>query len=153
MERIEPIQGTIMALDPGVTTGAALWTPEGTLFAWQIFSPEKPFSKIWKDLTYYRPETLVVESFNYQRRDKVDLSPMAVIGCIHTWNQVASPASKVVHQSPAQAKVFWTDDKLKKMVEWQVGEPHANDAKRHLFYYMTKIGDKRWINQLKPEER
>ena len=40
-------------------------------------------------------------------------------------------------QTPAQAKGFVTDDKLKKMKLYQPGMPHLNDAMRHLVYYIV----------------
>lgn len=41
-------------------------------------------------------------------------------------------------QSPAEAKAFATNDKLKKMDWYTVGQDHARDASRHLLVFAVK---------------
>ena len=48
--------------------------------------------------------------------------------------------AKFVLQTPADAKRFATDDRLRKAGLWTPGRRHANDAARHLFLYLCKKG-------------
>lgn len=41
-----------------------------------------------------------------------------------------------VLQTPADAKNFMKDERVKKLGWWQKGKPHANDALRHLGLYV-----------------
>jgi len=76
---------------------------------------------------------VVCESFQYRPHiPKVDLTPVEVIGVVKEWcrqNKVT-----LIMQTPAQAKAFWNDDRLKQFRVYKTNMPHANDAMRHLFY-------------------
>jgi len=135
----------IVAFDPGVTTGVA-YQRGNDVFVDQYAGSHKTFYAMLKSL---EPSTLIVERFNYQRRDKVELYPVEVIGILRLYAEQYD--AMMIEQTPAQAKNFMTDDKLKKMGLWRAGMPHGHDAARHLMYYLiiTK-GETKWLNALRP---
>lgn len=141
----------IIAFDPGVTTGVA-WTTFGDeIDATQITGGA---IGVWEWLEKTQdaagfPDVIVYEKFLYQRRDKVVLDPVEVIGVIKLWaHQNVIPIQGL---TAAQAKGFWSDKKLKTVGVYETGLKHANDAIRHLLYYLSfgQEPDLTWINRLK----
>lgn len=121
----------IIAFDPGGTTGfAKVVIPEEKLDVGQLLWNR---ATIWYFLNNEYPDQVVYEKFFYQRRDKVDLRPVEVIGIIELWCELN--AIPVVSYSAATAKNFWTDAKMRKVGGWFEGMPHATDATRHLLYH------------------
>lgn len=130
----------LLALDPGRTIGWAainLEAPQGSTYRsgqirqeelWVVLSTLNPFGE-------ELPSKIIYESFKLRHTPRFpDLSPVECIGVIKQWcllNHVHAVA-----QSPAQAKHFWTDDRLKQFQVYRRGKPHANDAMRHLMYYI-----------------
>lgn len=138
----------VIALDPGITTGVALYTdwPNKYVKTDQLKEFHEGF---FNYLVRNKPTEIVYESFIYQRRNKVELYPVEVIGVIKLYAQTYNIPLFV--QSASQAKGFMTDDKIKKMGLWVRGQKHGMDALRHLLYHLiiTK-GDKSWLDPLKP---
>ena len=136
----------IMSFDPGGTTGVAVWGDEycGT---WET----RGLRPIYADLSGYKPDQVVIESFTYQRRDKVDLTPVEVIGVIKLWCEIHEIPYKV--QSPATGKSFWTDKKLKQIGMYEASKGHAMDALRHLLYYFSfTMNNDFYVRMLKPSD-
>jgi hypothetical protein len=132
---------TIMAFDPGYTTGVAFYVSKVQVYEVQ------GLTDLWDTLHMGGPTRVVYESFLYQRRDKVDLRPVEGIGVIRLYCQLNGIIP--VAQTPATGKRFWTDKKIKQLDLWKPGLPHAMDALRHLLYYMSfGLKDHRWIEQL-----
>ena len=136
----------ILALDPGRTTGAAYFPDDDTFHV-----DQRQFDYSHKTLYNYlrlvNPDIIVCESFTYQRRDKVDLSPVEMIGVTKLYCERNSTPYR--EQSPAQAKKFWDDKKVRTCGLWLPGHPHAIDAARHLLYFMTfTLKDDRWMLML-----
>lgn len=149
----------ILSLDPGLTVGWASfrkpnsrdgyasgqWTYDAVGFVHQL------------DLIHaMNPLDLVVyERFDYRSGlAKANLTPVENIGVLKYWldlNQVQSE-----EQWPHMAvgpKAFYNDDRLKLLGVYNVGHKHANDAMRHLLYYLsfgsgTRLGESR-IHELK----
>lgn len=123
----------IIAFDPGGTTGFAEVNiqagEEDILDVGEIGSAEQ----VWYFLNTRYPDQIVYELFFYQRRDKVDLTPVEVIGVIKLWAAVNKVP--IAGYSAAQAKNFWTDQKMKKIGAWFPGMPHGTDALRHLLFH------------------
>lgn len=123
----------LVALDPGGTTGVAEYVA-GRINAWQLDVPLH-HKNLYNYLDNHRPEKVICESFTYRRMDKVDLIPVEYIGVARLWCiQTGTP---LVLQTPSQAKKFFDDTKVKGVGLWQPGQPHANDAIRHLLYFLT----------------
>ena len=138
----------VIALDPGITTGVALYTnwPKKYIKTDQLKLPHEGF---FDYLVQNKPTEIVYESFIYQRRNKVVLYPVEVIGVIKLYAQTYDIPLYV--QSASQAKGFITDEKIKALGLWTKGYPHGMDALRHLLYHeiVTK-GETRWLDKLRP---
>ena len=138
----------VVAFDPGGITGVALYdslvdTP-GMIPVAQLHK----LAEVWELLQSTKPDLIVFERFSYQRRDKVVLTPVEVIGVIKLWADLHDVPYKA--QMPSQAMGFWKDDKLKRIEQWRTGQPHAMDALRHLLYYLVVVkGDQSWLGPLK----
>ena len=137
----------IIALDPGITTGIAELRYNDKI---RIDHLKVPHLEFYHYLLSREPSEIVYESFVYQRRNKVVLYPVEVIGVIKLYAAVADiPAYSY---SASQAKGLITDDKLKKMGLYEPGLKHGMDALRHLMYHLivTK-GERQWLTKLNPD--
>ncbi len=139
----------IIALDPGITTGVAELWDNGKIYVHHMKEPHLEFYRFLETGRVTLDE-IVYESFVYQRRNKVVLYPVEVIGVIKLF--CATNAIPAYSQSASQAKGFMTDDKLKAMGLWEEGLKHGMDALRHLMYHLivTK-GERQWLNKLNPD--
>lgn len=139
---------TVIAFDPGGTTGVAILTPTS-----RKRIHVRQLTEIWELLNRYSPDEVVVERFQFRYgggRSKVDLTAKEVIGVIKLW--CALKNVPLFEQTPSQAKNLWTDKKLKQLDLW-LPMPHAMDATRHLLYHLVVTkGDRSWLEQLKPRD-
>lgn len=143
---------TIVALDPGGTTGVAI-KQEGTSpsrFQVDTSTPEG-LEEIYYTLLHESPIEVVMERFQFRYgggRAKVVLTPVEVIGVVKLY--CALKKVKLYEQTPSQAKKFITDEKMRMLDLWIPGLPHAMDATRHLLYHLivTKR-DQRWLELLR----
>lgn len=133
---------TILALDPGGTSGLVLGSP--LLLA--ELSAKDHHLDLWHILCQYAPTMIVCESFTQQRR-AADLKPIEYIGVVRLW--CATRYVPLVLQSAGVGKTFWTNDKLKTLGYYKAGMPHAIDALRHWLWYVTvKTGDELYLKML-----
>lgn len=140
---------TIVALDPGGTTGVTVLDEVGDAWTMQL-GPEDHHLELYKLLTSWEPDVVVCESFMYRQNDRtgIKLNSVEYIGVAKLWCQTNN--KKFVLQTPAQAKGFVTDEKLKLLNFFARAQRHANDATRHLVYYVikNKIGEyKEWLEK------
>lgn len=133
-------EGTLVALDPGETTGVAVFK-DGKLAdsyqakTWPIQECVKSISTI---LDVHKPKACVFESYQVYEWKSDD----------HKWSQI--PTIQVIgsiqtlcllrevpwHTQTAQvAKQFVTDQRLKDWGLWVTGARHARDATRHGCYF------------------
>lgn len=130
----------VIALDPGGTTGVAHYFEDGAWYFSEI-GPEEHHEELFKNLDFLLNRhklVIVCESFEFRQnrqRDNINLMSKEYIGIVKLFQNRTS----VVFQTAAQAKGFVTDQKLKKMGLWQPGKRHANDATRHLVYYLVNV--------------
>jgi hypothetical protein len=131
----------VVAVDPGKTTGVAVWT--GGLGAVSCQFEDKHEFYQWAELHVTTQTTFVVENF-VPRKGALTWVPdsLHIIGWIEgrVW-QWGYP--KFVLQSPAQAKSFATDDKLRRLGWWVPGQDHARDALRHLVVFLCTTAEGR----------
>src|SRR3954447_25039318 len=137
----------ILALDPGTTTGWASFTKPNERDGYQSGQISNGAIGTWKSLDVSwalfggeEPDTIVCESFQYRPHiDKAVLEPVEVIGVVrvYCWEHDI----KLVFQTPAQ-RMWWTDERLKSMGVYKPGNPHANDAMRHLLIYLNVLPPK-----------
>jgi hypothetical protein len=133
----------VIALDPGGTTGWAVWTMEANGdMDWHLgqLGPEDHHELLYALLERetIHDFTVVCESFEFRQsrqRDNINLMSREYIGIAKLYEQERK--NPVVFQTAAMAKSFVTDQKLKSMHLWHPGKKHAMDAMRHLVYYLV----------------
>jgi hypothetical protein len=149
----------IVALDPGGTTGWAMWQdtpmkfdPPLDHFTCGQIGPQEHHEDLYAHLEFLQTSEfiLICETFEFRQQDVeirmgINLMSREYIGVAKLFaaQRMSSP---VVLQSPGLAKSFIPDKKkngmeanakLKAMGLYVPGSPHAMDAMRHLIYYMV----------------
>lgn len=173
----------ILALDPGGTTGWALYTadvihnisgdsptPEyyNEKFDAGQIGPGPHHRRLWGLLEQWTVTNtiFVCESFEFRRNERdrnrtnIVLDSKEYIGVVNLYQQMFEHntpehlrnhvAVKVVYQTAAVGKGFWTDAKLQMVKKFSTPKskwPHANDAMRHLLQYMVFKMDRRDLLQ------
>lgn len=151
----------ILALDPGGTTGWAYWTDDDPdrESEWERgqLSDRPHHTALWELLCTVQPDVLIYERFQYQRREldkgvSLVLDSVEYIGVCKLWIHTGRLVdTKLVEQTPAQAKNLWSDEKVKALGLWIPGQSHAMDATRHLLYYrVVTLGQREVLAPLKP---
>lgn len=159
----------IIWFDPGVTVGWASFQKPNDRDGYQSgqFDHETQWSQL--DMIHnYRLglthtssgiDLLGYEEFQYRNGlSRADLTPVENIGVIKEWakqNKVTTYS-----QVPGQAvgkNAFFNDERLKVLGLHKPGMKHANDAMRHLLYYLSfgpgvRLGEE-VIQKLKPTEQ
>jgi len=144
----------IIAVDPGGTTGIAEYdTVTEDLLQFQI-GPDEHHLELYRYLWAAQPDILICERFNYQRREldkgvSLVLISREYIGVCKLYIRATAEAreneTSWAMQQPAAMRLF-TDRQLKRIGVYRPAMVHANDATRHLFYYMTtKMKDNKWV--------
>ena len=133
---ISGLPSRILAIDPGDTTGWALFV-DGTLAEWGHVGGN--FTTLETLIKTARPDVLVVEEYRiYGWRAKQhswsDVPTLRLIGAIQML--AAQQRMPIVMQTAQQAKGFSEDEKLRAWNFYQTGMKHANDAIRHGCYYI-----------------
>lgn len=121
----------ITAIDPGKTTGVAMWEEDGTGF-YQYDNWLQVPSSMW----VRHADILIVEKFTITpstAKKSPQYDALYLIGAL-----LYKYLDKVRFQKPSEAKSFSTDPKLKRVGFWTPGQGHANDAARHLLLYLVK---------------
>lgn len=131
----------ILALDPGHTTGWALFEgcdleASGQLDTSDIAKAVKAFEFLMDD----NPDVVVLEDYRiYKWRQKQhvgsDMLTTRVIGCIETV-AIQHFVNTIIKQPAHVAKGFCTDAKLKDWGYYHTGQRHARDAIRHGCYFI-----------------
>lgn len=132
---------TVVGVDPGGTTGLALWSPTQGLTMRQIEGADNAVDFLADCARTLHGATFVVEKYIItpataklsQQHD-----PLEIIGAIKYL--VRKYDHKLVMQSPSEAKAFSTNDKLKRVQWYTPGQDHARDASRHVLLYLSKVG-------------
>lgn len=147
----EPCHTLLLAVDPGLLSGVALvGISERTGELVSLYDDELPFPEIvltCRELLQAVPVAgLVVERFTITPQTGKNSQAgwsLEIIGCLKMLSY--DTAVLLTQQSPASAKSFATNDKLKRLGLWHVGgEGHANDALRHAVVAHVK---RAWTSQ------
>lgn len=139
--------GPIVALDPGKATGVAVLNEGYSIVA---FVEKFSHRALYGFLQETSPVTIVYERFDYRpHQPNADLYPVELIGIINLYGQ-ESGCSLVPQKQLKGHRGFWTDDKLKALDLYKVGEQgHSNDATRQLLYYLTfELEDHTFVGML-----
>lgn len=135
----------LLALDPGETTGVAIWAPNSNAIVLQQWDTKNLghsfvyLSKVLETKQYLFYEDYRV--YDHKARDHVNnsLHTSQWIGCIKLAAFLhGKPVRCIMAQ---QAKTFWTDEKLTMCNVYAKGVKHARDALRHLLFHMTFTKD------------
>lgn len=135
---------TILALDPGKTTGYCLGVHTGDML---YLAPEEDQLSVRELLEllqafcgiYGHNKYVVYEDFQYRNyaRMGLDLTPVKMIGIIELCQDLY-PDVRFDKQSASTGKTFFSNDELKRLgVYWGHGKGHGRDASRHLLQWMT----------------
>ena len=133
---------TVVAVDPGGTTGLALWSPALGLSMRELSPADQAVDWLADVLGSGNPKrSVVVERYIItpatakmsQQHDALE-----IIGAVKFL--VRKYGHTLTMQTPAEAKKFSTDTKLKNVGWYQPGLPHARDASRHALLYLAKQG-------------
>ena len=132
---------SVLALDPGETTGTAHFVGSELRAHGQIKGMSVPevFVKVRELILVARPEVIVMEDYrvySWKTADHAwnDMFTSRLIGAIECY--CADQGIKLVKQMAQVAKGFCTDDKLRAWGFWHEGQKHARDATRHAAYYL-----------------
>ncbi len=132
----------VLAVDPGLMTGACRWwAGAGVEPGFEL--PHMEFLDwAWKFLSAHGPGTMVVcENFLINAGTaKKTPAPWSLeqIGALR-WMAHHHGAGFEL-QTPADAKTFVTNQRLKDAGCWLVSREHARDAARHLLLYLARTG-------------
>jgi hypothetical protein len=135
----------ILAVDPGLTTGMALFnTITSSYKVEQITGFEKfsEFMSAWCDGLDPIPDVIVVEKYTItpetakktQQYEALEITGV-LRHLVHEWG-----SQWVEPQLPSAAMKLGTNDRLKRVGWYVKGKPHAMDAARHLFLWCCKNG-------------
>ena len=131
----------ILALDPGETTGYAVF--DGIVFiklgqvnTGHVDTSVIPLRKLFEEVN---PDIVVVEEYRvYAWRAKQhswsSLHTPRLIGCIETLCEIHR--KPIAMQGAGIVKQFVTNDKLKDWGFYVKGQAHARDATRHACYFI-----------------
>ena len=138
----------LLALDPGATTGWATFIKgvPGERYhsgqvsqdkVWDLLESAKFMTGADEDMGVPFDLKIICESFQHRQLPKVDLSPVEVIGVVKEWARQNNV--EIIWQTAAQGKAFWDNNRLatldllrKPQTTWR----HANDAMRHILWYL-----------------
>lgn len=136
---------TIIALDPGVTTGVAINTELGDFLTTQWRFEVEPHLDIYEVLEILKPDLVLSEAFHF-RQDKTGavFTGVEYIGVIKYFCQRHNVQH--IEITPGQGKGFWDNHKIKALGLWRPSAPHAMDAMRILLTHLMKT-DSDWKEQ------
>lgn len=159
----------ILWFDPGGGTGFARYV-DGTITSGQLEGSDY-HGPLWRFLVEEYPDILGYETFDDRIRDtSTEFISAEYIGVLKLYRDLRNGPDignaglyvhdggnvELVHQQPAQGvgkSAFWSDDKLEKLglrTHPLKANRHANDAKRHLLYYITfTMKDQTFLRGLK----
>ena len=137
-----------VALDPGTTTGVAFYDTGLQEFgALEIHGRHELYDYLgdewglgigWVKGAPY-PDVVIIERWDV-RRNTHQLSnqddPRYIIGAVEAVCYLQQVTYR--EQTPAEAKSFGTNDKLRALGWYEGGEGHADDAARHLLVALVK---------------
>jgi len=136
--QITPPQ-VLLAIDPGETTGYAVFTEGKYVADGEITIKLDNLKQIWNLIHKLKPDVVVCEDYIvYGSKVKM-----------HAWNRLVTPqiigvirytceAKQVplYMQMASTAKGFCNDNKLKEWSFWSKGNIHAKDAIKHACYFL-----------------
>lgn len=144
---VPPDDHWVLAIDPGETTGIAVF--QGTkLFQFDQIPMAGMPDALSELLEYQTYSQIVIESYRVyadkaQSHTRSEVPTLQLIGVLRYIIEKAAVPYRM--QSASQAKAFQTNDRLREWGLWQGHKnKHAHDAIRHACYYFLFGKDKTW---------
>jgi hypothetical protein len=132
----------ILAVDPGMTTGVALWDSRRPSDVHVIEMSDDDFLDwVWAYQSSF--DLVVCEAFRLGSRTtgKTVEGSMRTIELIGALRFVARLKDfPLVLQQPAEAEGFSTKEKLQRVGWWTQGKEHGRSATKHLLLYLVVSG-------------
>ena len=139
IERQQTSPEHLLAIDPGETTGYAVFSDGEYISDGEIKIRVHNLKQIWNLINSYKPDVVVCEDYIVYG-GKVRM---------HAWNKLVTPqiigviryTCQVLNitlymQMASTAKGFCNDKKLKEWGLWVKGKDHARDSLRHACYWL-----------------
>lgn len=124
----------LLAIDPGLTCGYAIFDTDPDPDDPPYEAAQCMDHQVYWLLNAHEPDVVICERFSLRQAKPTDLTPVEVIGVVKDW--CYRTETELVMQTASQAKHFWTNGRLKTQGIYLRGKGHANDAMRHLLYYI-----------------
>jgi len=134
----------ILAVDPGETTGWALFRPSAPLETITVGQmPHFDFLDWMPILLGHGLTAVVCEAFQVGERTARESSGQRIWsieqqGVLRWLCRRAGVEYVMPEQTASDAKNFVTNEKIRRLGLWAPGEDHARDAIRHAVLYMTR---------------
>ena len=133
----------LVALDPGKTVGVAICAYDLKKRTARWDHAQVRDNEVWSILELYSEKGLqrvIAESFTFRAKTAVNLVGAEVQGIIKEFcRQFRIPYEP---QNPSEGKHYFTNKRLIDLDLYIPNKPHANDATRHLLYYLNFGGGK-----------
>jgi hypothetical protein len=152
-----------VSLDPGGTTGVlevVLSDDLTRIESWNAFQidADPHHVPLWTYLHGAKPKRIICEQFEYRQFNQgkygAGARPILIsrnyIGVVELFSQLTE--TELIMQPPSTIALKWlTDEMLKRLNKHHAGQPHANDATRHMLYYLVQTLEMRFLlDPLKP---
>lgn len=144
LQEIKTDSHILLGVDPGGTTGYAMWSGWGekNFRAGQIEGRHEFLAALDTAIGWGYPMVWVVERFVITPSTTKMTPQYDALYIIGAMDYMAEKLGHVmVCQSPADAKKFATDEKLHKLGWYDASAPHGMDAARHVALYLAKLKD------------
>lgn len=135
-----PTGSTLLALDPGETTGLAVYTADGVVKSGQIRTSPKTLDMVFDQVkpTHVVCEEFLLYSWKAMEQAMTKIRTLRYIGMIE---YITSKNGIPLYMQTAQVgKSFCTNEKLIGWGFYKPGQPHAMDAVRHLCQFLLFYG-------------
>jgi len=131
---------TVVAIDPGVTTGIAIAyvRPHHPTIEMVVRQGKMDHELLWRMLHKVNPTIVVCEDFEYRpgkARDGLVLFSLELIGVAKLY--AATQLKEIKMQKAAEGKSYYNNARLKELKLYSKGYDHGRDATRHLLHWWT----------------
>lgn len=145
VKKVKAFEGTLLALDPGETTGWASFssadtkcemTNQGQINTWPQSNMVEQLTKLLDEVkpTHVVYEIYAIYEWKAEDHSWSQVPTLHVIGCVETL--CIQRGITFSSQTAQIAKNFCTDDKLHTWDYYIKGQRHARDAIRHGCYFL-----------------
>lgn len=130
---------TVIALDPGVTTGYALGEiDEDDGFMRVVTGQERmDHKRYWEFLNYYKPDFVICEKFEFRNKARrgLELFSRELIGITHLYIALVNEGEGLYMQmaGPVIAGFFSKPQNMEGI--YKEGKIHSNEAAMHLLHW------------------